>query len=144
MQKVAQLVLNFDARDTLSFAITEYPLEKLVEPLCCSHTTAPFLAHRVIRCAAICSVVIGCIADARIVPLPRRSRSCWSGLAAPPIDGIPPRCLSVVLWHTLAVVVHNPEIVLGLGVTLVRSLAIPLQSLSVVLRYALSDRDVQP
>jgi len=45
MQKVAQLVLNFNARDMLPFGITEYPLEKLVEPFCCVHAIAPSSAR---------------------------------------------------------------------------------------------------
>jgi class 3 adenylate cyclase len=46
------------------------------------------------------------------------------------------RSLSEVLWHALAIFVTEPESVLGTGVTLVRSLPIPLHRLSVALRIA--------
>ena len=53
-------------------------------------------------------------------------------------EAVPPHRLGVVLGHTLAVGVHDPEIGLRGGVTLLGSEAVPPHRLGVVLGHTLA------
>lgn len=45
-------------------------------------------------------------------------------------------CLHQVAWHTEPVGIHEPEVELGIGETLVRSPSVPLYGVPVILRHA--------